>query len=351
MHPSPYAPILSLTRGETVESIHFGAVAVVNPQNELVASYGDPETVTFLRSSAKPFQAMPFVMHGGVEAYHLSAEELSLICASHSGTDEHVAVARSIQEKTGVKETDLLCGVHGLSHKPTVEAMQQRGEKLTSNRHNCSGKHTGMVAFSRLLRLPYSLEDHPYIALDHPIQKEIVQNFADMCSLPVDQVRLGIDGCSAPNFAVPLRSAALAFARLSDPSSLPEPKAQACHKIITAMTTYPNMVGGPDSFDTHLMQATGGKIVCKGGAEGYQALGVVAGATGAGSPALGITFKISDGDYRGSARPAITLSVLSQLGVLTVQELEKLAKYGPSFNIYNWRKLLVGKAEPCFSLH
>jgi L-asparaginase II len=228
--------------------------------------------------------------------------------------------------------------------------MQQRGEKLSSNRHNCSGKHTGMVAFSRLLNLPYSLDDHPYIAMDHPIQKEIIQNFAEMCGLPVEQVRLGVDGCSAPNFAVPLRNAALAFARLSDPNSLPESKANACRKIFTAMTTFPNMVGGPDSFDTHLMQATGGKIVCKGGAEGYQAMGVAAGAARRGSPALGIIFKISDGDHRGSARPAIALSILSQLGVITAQELESLAEYGPSFKIYNWRKILVGKAEPCFSL-
>lgn len=351
MSTSPYLPILSLTRGETVESIHYGAITVVNPQNELVASYGDPEVVTFLRSSAKPFQAMPFVLHGGVETYHLTQEELALVCASHSGTDEHVAVAKSIQAKTGVKETDLLCGVHAPSHEPTAKALERRGEKLTSNRHNCSGKHTGMVAFSRMLNLPYSLEEHAYIAMDHPIQKEIVQNFAEMCNLPVDQVRLGIDGCSAPNFAVPLRSAALAFARLSDPSGLPESKALACRKIFSAMTSYPNMVGGPDSFDTHLMQATRGKIVCKGGAEGYQALGVAPGAAGAGSPALGITFKVSDGDYRERVRPAIALFILSQLGVITEEELKALANYGPTVDIYNWRKLLVGKAAPCFSLH
>jgi L-asparaginase II len=350
MPKSPYLPILSLTRGETLESIHYGAIAVVNPQNALVASYGNPEAVTFLRSSAKPFQAMPFVMHGGVEHYHLTQEELALICASHSGTDEHVAVARSIQAKTGAQESDLLCGTHALSHKPTVEAMRQRGEELTSNRHNCSGKHTGMVSFARMLGLPYHLEDHAYIAMDHPIQKEILQNFAEMCSLPVEQVGLGIDGCSAPNFAVPLRNAALAFSRLSDPSALDERKATACRKIFAAMTAYPNMIGGPDSFDTHLMQATHGKIVCKGGAEGYQAMGVAPGAAGPGSPALGITFKISDGDYRGSARPAVALSILKQLSVITEAELDALKSYGPTFEIYNWRKLLVGKAEPSFSL-
>lgn len=347
---SPYLPILNLTRGETLESIHYGAIAVVSPQNELVASYGDPDTFTFLRSSAKPFQAMPFVMHGGVEHYHLTQEELALICASHSGTDEHVAVARSIQSKTGAKESDLLCGTHMPSYKPTVEAMRQRGEALTSNRHNCSGKHTGMVSFARMLGLPYSLEEHAYIAMDHPIQKEILKNFAEMCSLPIERVGLGIDGCSAPNFAVPLRSAALAFARLSDPSLLDENKALACGKIFAAMTSYPNMVGGPDSFDTHLMQATHGKIVCKGGAEGYQAMGVAPGAAGPGTPAMGITFKISDGDYRGSARPAVALAILSQLGVIGQAELEALKAYGPTFELYNWRKLRVGRAEPSFRL-
>lgn len=351
MLTSPYAPILSLTRGETVESIHYGAIAVVTPQNALVAYYGDPQVVTFLRSSAKPFQAMPFVQHGGVEQYQLTQEELALICASHSGTDEHVAVAKSIQAKTGVLETDLLCGTHMPYHKPTAEAMRQRGEKPTSNRHNCSGKHTGMVAFARLLSLPYRQEEQAYIEMEHPIQKEILQNFAEMCDLPVEQVELGIDGCSAPNFAVPLRNAALAFARLSDPSGLPDSKAQACRKIFTAMTSYPNMVGGPDSFDTLLMRATHAKIVSKGGAEGYQALGIAPDAAGNGSPALGITFKVSDGDYRGSVRPAVALAILSQLGVLKEEELNTLAEYGPAFNIYNWRKLLVGKAEPCFSLN
>ena len=191
----------------------------------------------------------------------------------------------------------------------------------------------------------------PTSRMDHPIQKEILQNFAEMCNLPVEQVGLGIDGCSAPNFAVPLRSAALAFARLCDPSGLISANATACRKIFCAMTSYPNMVGGPDSFDTHLMQATHGKIVCKGGAEGYQAMGVAPGAAGPGSPALGITFKISDGDYRGSARPAVALSILSQLGRdHNEAELDALANLmGQPSNIYNWRKLLVGKAEPCLS--
>jgi len=356
MSESPYLPIFELTRGEIVESIHYGAVAVVDAEGLLVASYGDPDAVTYLRSSAKPFQALPFFENGGVETYHLTPREIALICASHSGTDEHVSVVQGIQAKTGVKESDLLCGTHTPSHLPTAEALRQRGKKPTPNRHNCSGKHTGMVAFARMRGQPTA----DYINPAHPVQQEILKTFAEMCGVTPDQVKVGIDGCSAPNFAVPLRSAALAYARLCDPRGLEAKRAQACRAITAAMTTNPDMVGGPDSFDTHLMETAFGRIVCKGGAEGYQALGVFAGARGHQSPGLGIAIKISDGDlaghsrqagdHRGHARPAVTLEILHQLGVISPTELIALAEYGPTFPVNNWRKIIVGQARPCFKL-
>ncbi len=354
---SPYLPLLELTRGGIVESIHFGAIAVVTPQNELVAWYADPQARTFLRSSAKPFQAIPFIEHGGKETYNLTLREVALICASHSGTDEHVAVARSIQAKTGVQESDLLCGVHPLSHRPTIEAMALRRETVTPNRHNCSGKHTGMVAYARLLGLPYGEKDSPYIDPAHPIQKSILAAFSGMCGLEPAQVTVGVDGCSAPNFAVPLQNSALAFARLCDPSGLPEKVQPACRTIFAAMTGNPDMVGGPDSFDTRLMQVAGGKLVAKGGAEGYQGIGIQPGAIGPGSPALGITFKVSDGDLGshthapyGYARPAVAIEILRQLGALTPAEVKELEAFGPEFTIENWRKIRVGKGYPCFHL-
>ena len=351
MPSQTYPALFELTRGGIVESVHAGAIAVANASGELNAWYGDPRVTTFLRSSAKPFQVLPFVESGGVEAYQLTPRELALMCASHAGTDEHVQTARSIQAKTGVEEQDLLCGVHPLWHKSTVEAMEARGEALSPNRHNCSGKHSGMLAFARLLGLPYHLEDHPYIALDHPIQQRILETFAEMCDLPARQVIVGIDGCSAPNFAVPLQRAAQAFARLCQPDDLPEPRRQACRQITHAMTSHPDMISGPEGFDTRLMQVTQGKLVCKGGAEGYQALGLLPGALGAGSPGLGIVFKVADGDQRGSVRPAVTLEILRQLGAISTAALEALASYGPSYPLYNYRKTHVGDARPCFTLH
>lgn len=355
---NPYIPLMHFTRGDVVESIHYGAIAIVDVHGNLRAWAGDPRAVTFLRSSAKPFQALPFFEHGGKDAYHLTPKEVALICASHSGTDEHYATVSGIQAKTGVSENDLLCGVHPLTHKETVEAMAARGEALTPNRHNCSGKHTGMVAYARLRGLPHHLEDQAYIDFNHPIQIEMRQTFADMCGLgSVDEVHLGVDGCSAPNFAVPLRAAALAYARLCQPDDLSQPRADACRLIVSSMTSHPLMVGGPDSFDTRLMNVIGSKVVIKGGAEGYQAFGIRPGALGPGSPALGVTFKISDGDLTsrtqgpgGRVRPAVTLEILRQLGVITPDELANLTEFGPEFKLHNFRRIHVGNGYPAFHL-
>lgn len=341
-----YEPLYELTRGEIVESLHYGALAVCDAQGELIAWHGDPETITYLRSSAKPFQALPFIEEGGKEYFDLTLKEIALMCASHSGTDEHVETAHSIQSKTGLSEIDLACGCHPITHAPTIKAMHQRGEAPTPNRHNCSGKHSGMLAYARMRGLP----TREYIDPLHPIQQRILAVFAEMCALEIEEVEVGIDGCSAPNFAVPLRNAARGFARLCQPEGLPEKRRDACLTITQAMLAHPEMVGGPDSFDTALMKVARGKLICKGGAEGYQAAGILPGALGTGSPALGIAIKIADGDLKGRARPAVTLEVLRQLGALPPESFAELARFGPQSKLYNWRNFQVGEAHPAFTL-
>jgi L-asparaginase II len=355
MSETPYQPIFGLTRGETLESIHFGAIAVVDPTGDLFAWYGDPDALTFLRSSAKPFQALPFIERGGQATYNLTPREIALICASHSGTDQHVAVAEAIQVKTGVAESDLLCGVHYPYDEPTAQALRERNEQPTPNRHNCSGKHTGMLAFGHLLELDDGLdaENLTYIDPRHPVQRQILKTFAEMCRMPASEVKLGTDGCSAPNFAVPLWRTAMAYARLSDPVAgkvQPEERAAACRTITSAMMFNPDMVAGPGRFDTRLMEVGQGKIIAKGGAEGYQAVGLLPGAMGGDSPALGIALKISDGDLKSRARSAVTLEVLRQLGALSSKQLALLDEFGPRRPIYNWRKIEVGESRPDFQL-
>lgn len=348
---SKYQPLFEVTRGQIVESVHFGAVSVVDSAGSLIAEFGDPDLVTYLRSTAKPLQAISFITDGGFEKYNLTLPEIALMCGSHAGTDAHMDVLKSLQSKVGVVEADLLCGTHPIRHKPTREAMQARGEEPTPNRHNCSGKHTGMIAYARLLGITGDKTHLQYITPEHPVQKAILNGIGEMCDVSPEVIIIGIDGCSAPNFALPLRNAALAFARLCEPNDTRMERVNACNLITQAMTSHPYMVGGPDSFDTSLMTAASGKIISKGGAEGYLGLGLMPGALGNGSRAMGIAIKIADGDPRGRVRPAVALEVLQQLGGTMYEELSSLDGFGPVVPIKNWRGIDVGISKPNFKLN
>jgi L-asparaginase II len=313
----------------------------------LVASIGDPYLVTYLRSSSKPLQLLPLLEMGGIEAFHLTDKEIALMCASHSGTDEHYETVSALQAKIGISESDLLCGIHAPTHEATAAAMRQRGEEFTSNRHNCSGKHTGFLA-QAVLR-GFSKED--YINPAHPVQQTVIQTFAEMIEFPREKIAVGVDGCSAPVFGVPLYNAALGFARLCDPAGLTPSRAEACRNVTRSMSSYPFMVAGPERFDTLAMEIGGGKFITKGGAEGYQALGLLPGALGPGSPALGITFKVADGDLTGRARPVVGVEVLRQLGLLTDAQISDRLAHLAARPVTNWRGFQVGEMMPAFTLN
>lgn len=349
------APLFELTRGKIVESTHFGAVAVVDARGSLLYSLGDPNTVAFLRSSAKPFQALPFFENGIHEALGLTLKEQALVCASHEGSDEHVRIAASIQAKAGLRESDLQCGVHMPGDAKAYKDLIGRGEAPSANRNNCSGKHSAMLAHAKKLGLPLDT----YLHVDHPVQQQILTTLAEMSGYPREKVEIGIDGCSAPNFAVPLRSAALAFARLCDPRDLPEARQGAAHSITAAMTGEPEMISGEGEFDCRLMLAGKGRIVCKRGAEGYQAVGIMPGVLSKDSPGIGITFKVSDGDLlfrtiniepHNRVRPAVALEILRQIGALTESELRSLGEFGPELPVLNHRGTVVGTSRPIFKL-
>lgn len=331
-----YVPLVELTRGGIVECVHFGALAVVDVDGKLLAARGNPDLVTFPRSSMKPLQVLPFVERGGPEAYSLTDEELAIMCASHSGTDHHVEVLKSIHARVGLKESDLQCGVHW-PEKKTAELMRARGEEPTPYRHNCSGKHSGMLAHARLRGLPFE----NYLAMDHPVQQSILQTVAEMCDMRTEDLIVGTDGCSAPVFAMPLRAFALAIARLSDPCGLPEPRQAACLKVTHAMRAYPEMVAGPGRLDTVLMEVMEGKAVVKGGAEGYQVIGLLPGAVAPGSKGIGIAFKFSDGDPDRRATNALVVAILRALGFEAEMASEAFAAHANPV-LRNWRGLEIG---------
>ena len=346
-------PLLEVTRGKVVEAIHFGSIAVVDSRGKLIASYGDPHKVAFLRSSAKPFQALPFVEHGGIERFGYTEAELAISCASHIGSAMHAQTVAAMQQKIGIRESQLQCGAHLPEDAPMFKEFILSGRAPTANFNNCSGKHTTMLAYATLRG--YALDD--YLDIDHPLQQDILASFSDLCLIPTPDISLGVDGCSAPNFAVPLFNAALGMARLCDPRTLAEPRAAACKKITTAMTAHPEMISGYGEFDQQLMLAGEGKIVCKRGAEGFQIVGIMPGALGSDSPGMGIALKVADGDasrmggnleWRSRARPAVMLEALRQLGVLSTKQEQALAAFGPALEVANHRGIVTGQSRPLF---
>ena len=308
-------------RGGIVESLHRGAVAVVDVEGRLRYYIGDPDLVTFLRSSAKPWQALAVVESGAADWFGLTEREIAVVTGSHGGEPFHIEAVRSILSKIGLDEGALACGVHPPLHEETARRMREAGEEPTALHSNCSGKHAGMLATARFL-------DHPiegYRDPKHPVQQTILSVIADLADLNPSQIVIGVDGCGVPTFAMSLRHAALAMARLVDPHGFASERAEACHRIVRAMQRHPEMVGGTDRLDTDLIRVGCGRLISKGGAEAYQVVGLLPNALGAGSPALGIALKIEDGNHR--ARTPAVVEVLRQMGVLGEAELEALARY------------------------
>jgi L-asparaginase II len=280
-----------------------------------------------------------------MEHFGFDLREIALMCSSHSGTDEHVRVVTSIQKKVGLKEEDLLCGTHDPIDQETADRLKMDRLKPTARRHNCSGKHSGMLALAKMIGA--STED--YVCFDHPVQQRILKTISEFSGIAPENINVGIDGCSVPTFALPLRSAAWAFARLADPTSFSGRRAEACRTVWNAMTSHPDMVAGPNRFDTALMQVAEGVLLTKGGAEGYQGIAIAPGLIGPGTPALGVALKIADGDGGSRGRSIVALQVLKDLNVLSTENLDQLAEY-ESRNYTNYRNIQVGEFRPCFQL-
>jgi L-asparaginase II len=346
-------PLLELRRGRVVESVHLGSIAAVDSAGTTIAAYGDPGLVAFLRSSAKPFQALPFVERGGADHYGFSARELALACASHEGARIHLEAVGELQARIGIGEEHLQCGGHLPGDPQALRAFISGNLRPTPNMNNCSGKHTAMLAQAKMRGL--SLET--YLDPAHPIQQEILSTLCEMCGLQPDQVEPGVDGCSAPNFAIPLRNAALGTARLCDPRDLTAGRAAACRRITSAMTAHPEMVSNHGEFDCELMKVSGGRILTKRGAEGFQIIGILPGTQS--SRGIGIAFKVLDGDpgrmndtleSAPRARPAVALEILRQLHALDEAQLKKLASFGPEKTLRNYAGLVTGRSAPVFQL-
>ncbi|MFQ5637842.1 MAG: asparaginase [bacterium] len=296
-------------RNERIESVHRGHLAVVNTAGKLIASAGDPAARTYIRSAGKPFQVIPLLSDEVDRHFNLTDEEIAVIIASHNGEADHVQAVQSIMRKVGLEESHLHCAFHLPMHRPSAEAHLLQDLPKSPVYNNCSGKHSGMLARARFHNWP--LEN--YLDPEHPVQREILSVVAQFSGLPVEDIGIGIDGCSAPVFYMPVRNMALMYAKLANGALAPT------DRIFEMMTSHPAMIAGSARFDTDFMRVTCGRMVSKIGAEGVRCLAVK------GKPSLGVALKIEDGHKRASE--AILLEVLKQLGLISRKELDQLLFY------------------------
>jgi L-asparaginase II len=296
---------VNVLRGAVVESRHRIHCAVVDAGGTLRASAGDPELVTFFRSAAKPFQAIPLVEDGAVDRFGLTPEELALCCGSHSGEPRHLKVAESILEKIGLDGEALACGPHPPFHGPTRRDLADEGLEPLRLHNNCSGKHAGMMALARV----HGWDPTGYHRLEHPVQERMLAEVARWAGLPYEAIAQGTDGCGVVCFGLPLRNMALAYARLA---SAARHQDGAPAEIVRAMIRHPHMVAGEGRLCTALMRLSEGRLFAKLGAEGLYCVGVP-------GAELGIAIKIECGSRR-AVDPAV-LSVLRILDLISEDDL------------------------------
>lgn len=288
-----------MERGEALESEHRVHVAVVRADGSLLARAGEPERLTVLRSAAKPFQALPLVEEGVLEALGIREEELAVACASHSGEPEHLAHVSALLARSGSGESDLECGPHPPLGEGAARALAASGAEPRPIHNNCSGKHAGMLALAVHMGWPRA----GYSRAGHPVQDRMRAEVARWTGVPAWDIRGGVDGCGVVCFGVPLRAAARAFAALARAAASDE----AAGRVVSAMTGNPFLVGGTGRLCTVLMQAAGGGLLVKVGAEGVYGAALTDGA-------LGIALKVEDGARR--AAEVALVGVLDRLGFL-----------------------------------
>jgi L-asparaginase II len=292
--------LVEVERSGFVESRHLGAVAVCDRDGELLAAAGDPDLVVYPRSCSKPFQALAVRGLGVERGLGLGAVALAGACGSHNGEPEHVASVRKVLAAAGLDESALRC--------PPVLPSHREARRLVAGPaavyHNCSGKHAYMLA-GTVVR---GWAPERYTAATHPLQAVVADTLADYAGVPVAHV--GVDGCGVPVHAMALRGLATAYARLGARAAAGEDGPAA---VVEAVRRWPFMLAGTGQLDTLLLEATGGRVLAKVGAEA--AYGAVDLSTG-----TGLALKVLDGAPR--ARGAALLAALRALGWVDDRELE-----------------------------
>ncbi len=288
--------LIEVTRGPLVESFHTGALAVVRPDGEAVLTLGEVASDVFPRSAIKSLQAIPLVESGAADAFGFGEAEIALASASHTGTERHVALAAEMLGALDLDETALGCGAHPPLAMSAAKALWTSGGAASQLHNNCSGKHAGMLATAKHCGDPLG----DYWKPSHPVQRRVHEVLCELCDRELGDDVMGLDGCSLPNWAMPLHVMAQMFATVATRQGLTGTRAAAVERICNACWAEPELVAGPGRADSVIMRAVPGRVFMKTGAEG-----VYCGALP--ELKLGFALKIDDGLTRASAGTVIAL--------------------------------------------
>jgi L-asparaginase II len=339
-----FVRLIEYTRGDWVEVAHDGAIAVVDAQGRVLAQAGDAWARSFTRSTIKPFQALPFVLGGGIEHFGFTPAQVALLCASHNGEAMHVEQVDAMLEKVKQPYQHLQCGCHVPLLYSYANTAQPVGLQFDERHNNCSGKHTGFLAYCMQHGLP--IERH--LQLDHPLQLAIREQLKRATGASDDELLVGTDGCSAPNYAMPLARLACGFARLavSDTDQperagdLADALRQAMQALARAMREHPEMVSGTGRNDLDFTRAGRGDWITKIGADGVQVIA-------SRSRGEAIAIKMISGHMPALYAAAVT--AMDQRGWLDAAQREQLSSWAPR-PIHNARGITTGHIRAAFSL-
>ena len=311
-------------RGDVVENQHRIHAAVVDPSGKLLYTVGNDQRMTLARSSTKPIQTLAILETGAAELFDFNDADVALMCASHSSEPRHIERARAMLKKTGVQEEFLTCGGHPAQNPIVNRTWIREGYIPTGICNNCSGKHTGMIAGA----VAMGASAHDYYKTEHPMQKRVYRAVEDMSGLYKEEVQWAVDGCNLPTPAMPLPNFALMFAKLSEAAdssdTASDQRTQHLSRIHKSMSSYPGLVGGEGRFDTELMQAYGGLLVGKIGADACYGIGIRASQDDIKSKqvAMGVAVKVEDGNL--DILYAAVIEILDQLEIGTSEIRQQL---------------------------
>ena len=340
--------LVELTRGGIVESAHAGAIAVLDADGRVVFSLGDIDRPIFPRSAIKGFQALPLIESGAADRFGLTASELALSVASHSGEAEHAATAAAMLAKAGLNETCLECGAHwpmlnqrardakGPEGDRSAYALFADGAKPSALHNNCSGKHSGFVCVS----VAMGQDPKGYVEPEHPVMRVVTAAISGITGYDLAETARGVDGCSIPTYAIPLRHIARGFARFATGHGLAPERAKAATRLRAAAAASPFHVAGSGRFDTVVMEALGETAFIKTGAEGVYCAALP-------EQGLGIALKIDDGAGRASETAMAAMLArfidLDEAGAKVV--LPRM-----DWPMSNWNKRAVGEMRAARAL-